>query len=114
MTEVKITNAPGYCHVQIKGHAGYGFNHHLPEGNDIVCAAISMLGQTVAQRILQMSEDGRLGIKELTMKEALIDIKVVPKVAYRNELDVTIKTIVTGFELLEKAHPSYINLGWEN
>lgn len=24
MTEVKITNVPGYCRVQIKGHAGYG------------------------------------------------------------------------------------------
>lgn len=113
MTSVKITNVPGYCHVQIKGHAGYGFNHHLPEGNDIVCAAISMLGQTVAQRILQMSEEGKIGIKELTMKEALIDIKVVPKAIHRNELDITIKTIAAGFELLAKAHPTYINLGWE-
>ena len=113
MTEVKITNVPGYCRVQIKGHAGYGFNHHLPVGNDIVCAPISILGQTVAQRILQMSEEKKLGIKELTVKEALIDIRVVPKAEYRNELDVTIKTIVTGFELLAKAHPSYINLGWE-
>lgn len=31
MTEVKITNVPGYCRVQIKGHAGYGFNHHYQQ-----------------------------------------------------------------------------------
>lgn len=113
MTEVKITNVPGYCHVQIKGHAGFGFQHHLPEGNDIVCAAVSMLGQTIAQRIIQMSEEGKLGIKELTVKDALIDIKVIPKAVHSDELDITIKTIETGFKLLAKAHPSYVNLGWE-
>lgn len=113
MTGVKITNVPGYCHVQIKGHAGYGFNHQMPEGNDIVCAAISMLGQTLAQRIIQMSEEGKLGIKELTVKDALIEIKAIPKATCRDELDITIKTIETGFELLARAHPSYINLGWE-
>lgn len=113
MTNIKITNVPGYCHIRIQGHAGYGFMNNLPEGNDIVCAAISVLGQTAAQCILNMSDDDMVGIKELTVKDALIDIKAIPKTMHKNELDTVVRTIKTGFELLAKAHPDNINLGWE-
>ena len=113
MTNVKVTNVPGYCHIRIEGHAGYGFANLLPEGNDIVCAAISVLGQTAAQCIMDMSEAGKVGIKELTIKDALIDIKAIPKQIHKSELDTMVKTIKTGCELLAKAHPAYISLGWE-
>ena len=93
--------------------AGYGFANLLPEGNDIVCAAISVLGQTAAQCIMDMSDAGKVGIKEMTIKDALIDIKAIPKQIHKSELDTMVKTIKTGCELLEKAHPAYISLGWE-
>ena len=66
MTKIKITNVPGYCHIRIEGHAGYGFANLLPEGNDIVCAAISVLGQTAAQCIMDMSDAGKVGIKAVS------------------------------------------------
>ena len=113
MTKIKITNVPGYCHIRIEGHAGYGFANLLPEGNDIVCAAISVLGQTAAQCIMDMSEAGKVGIKEMTIKDALIDIKAIPKQIHKSELDIMVKTIKAGYELLAKAHPAYISLGWE-
>lgn len=113
MTNVKVTNVPGYCHIRIEGHAGYGFANLLPEGNDIVCAAISVLGQTAAQCIMDMSEAGKVGIKELTIKDALIDIKAIPKQTYKSELDTMVGTIKTGYGLIAKAHPDYITLGWE-
>lgn len=113
MTSVDITNVPGYCHIRIQGHAGYGFKNLLPEGNDIVCAAISVLGQTAAQCIIDMSEENKVGISEMTIKDALIDIKAIPRSMHKNELNAVVRTIKTGFELLAKAHPDYINLGWE-
>ena len=113
MTKIKITNVPGYCHIRIEGHAGYGFANLRPEGNDIVCAAISVLGQTAAQCIMDMSEAGKVGIKEMTIKDALIDIKAIPKQIHKSELDIMVKTIKAGYELLAKAHPAYISLGWE-
>lgn len=113
MTDVGITNIQGYCHIKIQGHAGYGLSNMLPEGNDIVCAAISILGQMAAQCIIELSEKNELGIKELNIEDALIDIKAIPKPAYQKELDMVIWTVKTGFELIAKAHPDYINLGWE-
>ena len=113
MTLVRMTEVPGYYHLRIEGHAGYGADHQLPEGHDIVCAAASMLGQTAVQRVLDMAEEGKLGIHEMVVKPGLIDIKVIPKGAYKEEIKTTAKTVRTGFELLAKAYPSYVFLGWE-
>lgn len=49
----------------------------------------------------------------MTIKDALIDIKAIPKQIHKSELDIMVKTIKNGYELLAKAHPAYISLGWE-
>ena len=43
MTEITFENVPGYFRLKVEGHAGYGCAMGLPEGHDIVCAAVSAM-----------------------------------------------------------------------
>ena len=47
MTKVNMLFDKGYVKITMKGHAGFAERNNLPEGHDIVCAAISILGQTL-------------------------------------------------------------------
>lgn len=108
MTEISITNVPGYFHLSVKGHAGYGCANHLPEGHDIVCAAISILSQTAVQRMIDMGETAEVGIQDLTVEPGRVDIKVIPKKWAQQELNAVVETVKTGFELLQRTYPDYV------
>ena len=57
MTEITFENVPGYFRLKVEGHAGYGCAMGLPEGHDIVCAAVSAIGQTAAQCMIDLGEE---------------------------------------------------------
>ena len=68
MIEISVTNSS----VQISGHAGYA-----APGKDIVCAAISALGQTLLLSLEELTDDdysalvsdGNLSIKFRTLSD---------------------------------------------
>ena len=53
MTVVRIKWTGDTLEVSVSGHAGYG-----PKGSDIVCAAVSMLSQSLAAALEQAEKDG--------------------------------------------------------
>lgn len=111
MTNVRIKSDKGYAKIIIKGHAGYGMMNHLPEGHDIVCAAISMLGQTLVQRLMDMSDERKVIIHNLRYEPGEINIRVLAKRGNRDELENTIKTVETGMMLIQEQYPDYIKVG---
>lgn len=113
MTEVKIINVPGYFRLTAKGHAGYGKANHLPEGHDIVCAAISTLTQTAAQYLMDLDAEGKVKLVELTLEPGKADVKALPRAEGQRQMDVLEQVMRTGFEMVKNAYGNYLKLGWE-
>ena len=58
MTRVDISVKENKFRMHSEGHAGWGKANGLEDGHDIVCAAISILTQTAAQRLMDMEAEG--------------------------------------------------------
>lgn len=73
-----------------EGHAGYG-----PHGQDIVCAAISVLAQTLAACVEDQAEEA----------------EIMPGYVHIRWVDETeaAKVIKRGFELLCEAYPNHVS-----
>ena len=111
MTHVTIMCDGGYTKVQIAGHAGFGYDNGFEEGHDIVCAAVSMLGQTLAQCMMDMSEQKKVVLNTLGFKPGNIHIRAVARNDCISEMETMLKTIAVGYRLLSTAHPEYVQLG---
>ena len=86
----------------VKGHAGKG-----PVGEDIVCAAATMLAYTLAQNVSKY----RLGLKgrpKIQMKEGDIIVRCRPKDRHRNQLRLVYETIGEGYRLLSFNYPDAV------
>ena len=71
VTEITFENVPGYFRLKVEGHAGYGCAMGLPEGHDIVCAAVSAIGQTAAQCMIDLGEEKAVVIQDLQIKRGI-------------------------------------------
>lgn len=91
MTRVYI----GRDHLRITGHSGYG-----PEGQDIVCAAVSTLSQSLGQALLDM------GVKtdRIKFSPGEAEIRFQPD----EKTDGAMAVIRAGFRFLAAAYPSYV------
>ena len=86
----------------VTGHAGKG-----PKGEDIVCAAATMLAYTLAQNVSKY----RLGLKgrpKIQMKEGDIIVRCRPKDRHRNQLRLVYETIGEGYRLLSFNYPDAV------
>ena len=108
MTTVKMTNTNGYFRLEISGHAGYGSDHGLEQGHDIVCAAVSMLGQTAVRAIEDMAEAGEVMIGELHLAPGEIRIRATAKGKSVAKMRDRMAVIETGFRLLAVSYPKYV------
>lgn len=111
MTKVSIRMGGGYAKITIRGHAGYGDANGLAEGHDIVCAAISALGQALVQRLMDMAQEKRVVIYTLKCQPGEINVRILAKARHKEELEITVKTIVRGMELVQEQYPDYIKVG---
>lgn len=110
MTEITFENVPGYFRLKVEGHAGYGCAMGLPEGHDIVCAAVSVIGQTAAQCMIDLGEEKAVVIQDLQIKDGLIDIRVLVKKKAQKRLNAMVYTIQRGYETLSKSHPEFVHM----
>ena len=95
MTCVTIRCKDGYAKVCITGHAGYGYINGLPVGHDIVCSAISMLGQTLVQRMMDMAEEKKIILNTLKCESGVISLMAIARNDSVEELETTLHTIGT-------------------
>ncbi len=112
MTDVDITYVNGYIRVKIKGHAGYGKANGLPEGQDIVCAAVSILGQTLAQYLMDLEVDRAAVIYQRAIKPGEIDLRAMVNNQKAEEAKQAAEVIKRGFDLLADRYPEYVRKGW--
>lgn len=96
----------GLLSLNMKGHAGMS-----TVGNDVVCAAASILAYTVAQSVKTASEIGRCKYAP-TIKLKGGNAKVVCRMKAENfdEMAHTYLVIQTGFILLNHQYPQFVEL----
>lgn len=104
MTNVKIERLNNRVMVDITGHAGFN------PGNDIVCAAISMLSSTLAQCITDEELSGNVTIDYMELQDGnnSMDFKYIDSASRR--IETIVDTIYTGFEILAEQYPDYVTL----
>lgn len=102
MTNITVEKKGDRHILHIEGHAGYGTH-----GNDIVCAAVSILGYTWLNELLIMEE--RKQVKNVSYEEdngkLLIEFS-----GGDNAVNTAYETILTGFEALQQNYSENISL----
>lgn len=96
----------GTITLKLTGHAG-----QAKKGQDIVCAAASILAYTVAQTLQFMYEEGGLQKKpHLKLEEGDTIIVAKPKAESYAEALHTFFVAQVGYHLLSKNYPKYVEL----
>ena len=102
MTNITVEKKGDRHILHIEGHAGYGTH-----GNDIVCAAVSILGYTWLNELLIMEE--RKQVQNVSYEEdngkLLIEFS-----GGDNAVNTAYETILTGFEALQQNYSENITL----
>ena len=96
----------GSITLKLSGHAGAG-----EKGQDIVCAAASILAYTVVQAIQFMYEEGNLKNKpHIKLNEGDTIIVAKPKKESYTEALHTFFVAQVGYHLLSHSYPQYVSL----
>lgn len=102
MTNITVEKNGDRHILHIEGHAGYSTH-----GNDIVCAAVSILGYTWINELLVLEE--RKQVKNVVYEEDNGKL-FVEFSGGDNAVNTAYETILTGFEALQQNYPENISL----
>ena len=92
--------------LDLDGHAGSG-----RRGQDIVCAAESMLTQALLQTLMDMEDEKKVSIEWTGSPEmGFIHIEAAPAEEYRQEAEAVFRVTVTGLRMLAEEYKDYIEL----
>ena len=103
MTKITIEKTSLGRTIKVRGHAGDGKS---AEGS-IICAAVSMLVQTLAQNIYDAEDEGLADIIDVTLKSGEADISYITD---SDSVNIAADGICRGFELLADSYPDTVAL----
>lgn len=90
----------------VQGHAGTA-----PHGQDLVCAAATMLCYTMAQNAIEMRKAGWLEedpVIKLVHGEG--DVIFRPKEDHKEQAALCMQTIMTGYDVLANTYPDAVRV----
>ena len=100
------TAADGSLHMKTAGHAGAA-----PKGQDLVCAGVSTLAQTLAQAVEWLYYQGMLRrCPRVELCEGNAEIIAQPKQAFRTEAAMVFWTVQNGIAALAESFPENVML----
>ena len=107
MVEVTFHAYPdGRMGMRVEGHAGCG-----QKGQDIVCAAVSILTLTAARETERMYENGFLRcLPETVLREGFASVTVCPRPRFRQQARIAFGTVRTGLRLLARQYPQAVRV----
>lgn len=106
MVTIKYVRCDAGFLLQAAGHAGAA-----PKGRDLVCCGVSVLVQTLAQRVLDLYTEGLLQeFPETTLSPAgsCVAAKALPETVQLVEQAFAV--ILTGLRMLAEQYPQYITI----
>lgn len=90
----------------LEGHAG-----SAPEGEDLICAAASILAYTAAQEVREMEKAGKLRKRpRVELAKGLCRVTCTPRTEAQSEALHTYKVVQTGLRLLAESFPEQVAL----
>lgn len=106
MTEIVTSKHGKKYNITVDGHASEA---HRAEGN-IVCAAVSMLVQTLAQNIIDEQINKNVFDVQINFSDGHALIKFTAKNSMSARIFTIYNTVIRGFMLLEKNYPEIIKI----
>lgn len=103
--QVDFQQEKGRIQVRIRGHAGYA-----PTGEDIVCAAASMLGTLLEDTLLRENTRGGLRALSVQKSSGVLELDFSPTLSGWSRLSPVLEAVEHGFRLLADQYPSYVSL----
>lgn len=101
---IEITYTRSENKVVIRGHAGAG-----KKGEDIVCAGVSTLANTLAANVRHWDNFKKLSEEPKTfLREGFGEISCKPKPKYELSVKQVFAAICAGFELCARSAPEYV------
>ena len=108
MITVKIyaSGGRGSLHLSLRGHAAAA-----PKGQDLVCAAATMLTLTAAEGARDLYRHGKLREKpKILLGSGRAEIALAPKAEDYAQAVHLLWSIRCGFSWLEKEYPQYVRM----
>ncbi len=105
MTHITVNKKSNRYSIKLNGHANYS-----PNGQDIVCAATSMITFMLLQMIDNMNARNEVSIITQKQEEGFVDIEVSVGKIYQDYFDTVLDVILTGYKLLSNKYPNNIFL----
>lgn len=91
------------CMLTVDGHA-----HSGEAGNDIVCAAASILAYTLAANVQEMEAAGRVREVMLELEPGHAEISCRPVHKYQSVVELVFSSVCAGFEILAADFPGNV------
>ncbi|MCH5325526.1 MAG: ribosomal-processing cysteine protease Prp [Eubacterium sp.] len=104
MTEIKVNKTLLGRHISVVGHADRAGD--MTKGN-LICAALSILTQTMAENLLAAEDEGRADIITLDLKSGEADMEYITD---DESVNSAFDAGVTGFALLAERYPETVSL----
>ena len=103
--QIDFRQERGQIQIRIQGHAGYA-----PAGEDIVCAATSMLGALLEETLLRENTQGGLRSLSVQKSSGVLELDFSPTLSGWSRLSPVLEAVEHGFRLLADQYPSYVSL----
>lgn len=110
MTRVMIKNRDGMWDININGHAE---NPYPDIQGNLLCASVSILAYTLMQTLMDMDIAGDVKRYEYSCDDGKVRIVVCPKESERWRVKERIRTILTGYQMLEEQFPGIVRVEGE-
>lgn len=101
---IDITYYRNYNRVTVKGHAGTA-----PEGQDLVCAAVSAITGTLAANMEQLAQEGAVRAPCIRLDKGDAEIGGTPRHGYKSLVQMVVRTLCVGYELLAQKYPEAVS-----
>lgn len=104
MVTVEFNRTGNRFALKMKGHAGAA-----PEGQDVVCAAVSILMFTAAQASLDLyTEKCLTRWPSFELEKGRSYVEAVARKDRAEAVERTFRTVMTGMELLQTQYPQFV------
>ncbi len=106
MIHASFFEKDGQVHMEMQGHA-----LTAPKGQDLVCAAASMVAYTLAQAVQFLYEQDRLReLPRIRLTDGYVHIVAIPRKCARAETLLTFWVAQAGAYVLERNYPKAVCL----
>ena len=101
---IKVTYYREHNRLTMEGHAGYA-----PYGEDIVCAAATILARTLAANVNHLCQIGSAKEPVIRLVDGNAEIACKPDHKYRSVVGSTFEAVCVGFEILAAGAAEWIS-----